>query len=125
MNLIFIVVDTWGANQFGCYGNSVVRTPNADALAGRSAVFTGAYAESLPTVPARRVIYTGRRCFPADLYEQREDGLLWRGWNPLFVEDVTLAETLRGAGFTTGLVTDCYHQFKPGKNFQRGFPPQK
>jgi arylsulfatase A-like enzyme len=28
---------------------------------------------------------------------------------------------LRGAGYTTALITDLYHQFQPGKNFQRGF----
>lgn len=45
----------------------------------------------------------------------------WRGWHQLYAEDVTLSETLRDAGYTNALVTDVYHQFKPGKNFQRGF----
>jgi arylsulfatase A-like enzyme len=28
---------------------------------------------------------------------------------------------LQNAGYTTGFVSDVYHQFKPGKNFHRGF----
>jgi arylsulfatase A-like enzyme len=43
------------------------------------------------------------------------------GWHPLFYEDVTMAEWLSERGYTTGLISDVYHQFKPGKNFQRGF----
>jgi ABC-type glutathione transport system ATPase component len=45
----------------------------------------------------------------------------WRGWHELYNEDVTLAETLQDAGYTTALFSDVYHQWKPGKNFQRGF----
>ena len=32
-----------------------------------------------------------------------------------------MAEMLREAGYRTALITDCYHQFKPSKNFHRGF----
>lgn len=39
----------------------------------------------------------------------------------MYAEDVTISETLHAAGYTTAIVSDLYHQFKPGKNFQRGF----
>ncbi len=121
LNLIFIVVDTLGTHWLGCYGNSQIRTPNLDALAAKSAVFEDAYPEVLPTIPVRRSLYTGRRIFPADLVLQPDDQVKIRGWHQLYAEDVTLSETLRPAGYTTGFVTDLYHQFKPGKNFNRGF----
>ena len=122
LNLIEIVVDTWGVHWMGCYGTTEVRTPSVDALARQSVMFMEAYAEALPTLPARRSLYTGRRVFPSDRVVQPDDGIWrWRGWHQLYAEDVTLSETLRDAGYTNALVTDVYHQFKPGKNFQRGF----
>ena len=122
LNLIFIVVDTVRVDFLGCYGNTVVRTPAIDALARESAVFLDAHAEALPTLPARRSLYTGRRIFPSLFYTQADDTAdAWRGWHGLYAEDVTLSQTLLGAGYTTALISDVYHQFKPGKNFQRGF----
>ena len=121
LNVIHIGVDTWGAHYLGCYGNPEIRTPHVDALAQKSVVFEEAYPEVLPTLPARRSIYTGRRIFPSDLILQRDDQVRIRGWHPLFSEDVTMSETLKGAGYTTALISDVYHQFKPDKNFHRGF----
>jgi arylsulfatase A-like enzyme len=121
LNVIHIGVDTWGAHYLGCYGNAEIRTPNVDALAKKSVVFEDAYPEVLPTLPARRSIYTGRRIFPSDLILQRDDQVKIRGWHPLFTEDVTMSDTLKSAGFTTALISDIYHQFKPDKNFHRGF----
>jgi len=121
LNLVVIVVDTWGAHWYGCYGNQEVRTPNVDALAARSAIFEEAFAEALPTLPARRALYTGRQIFPSYLVLQRDDQVRIRGWHGLYEEDVTLSEALRAAGYLTAWVSDVYHQFKPGKNFHRGF----
>jgi arylsulfatase A-like enzyme len=121
LNLIHIGVDTWGTHWLGCYGAHQVRTPNADTLAAKSAVFADAYPEALPTLPVRRSLYTGRRIFPADLIVQPDDPVKIRGWHQLYAEDVTMSETLRAAHYRTGFVTDVYHQFKPDKNFHRGF----
>ncbi len=121
LNLIVIVADTWGAHWMGCYGHDQVRTPHADALAGKSALFLDAYPQALPTLPVRRALYTGRNIFPGQLILQRDDPVKIRGWHPLYTEDVTLAETLQAAGYTTALISDVYHQFKPDKNFHRGF----
>lgn len=121
LNLIHIGVDTWATHWLGCYGARHVKTPHVDALAAKSAVFTDAYPEVLPTIPCRRSIYTGRRIFPSEMVYQPDDQVKIRGWHQLFAEDVTLSETLQGAGYTTAIVSDLYHEFKPGKNFQRGF----
>ncbi len=34
---------------------------------------------------------------------------------------MTLSETLLASGYLTALVSSLYHEFKPGRNFQRGF----
>lgn len=121
LNLIHVNVDTWGTHWLGCYGAKQARTPHVDALVERSAMFTGFYPEVLPTIPCRRSIYTGRRIFPSQMILQPDDQVKIRGWHQLFTEDVTISETLKAAGYTTGIVSDLYHQFKPDKNFHRGF----
>ncbi len=109
MNLIVIVTDTFRADHLGCYGNDRVRTPNLDRLASEGVTFTSVYADGLPTIPMRRVFYTGNSILPEG------------EWRPLLPDDVTVAEILSEAGYTTGLVADCYHMFKPGMNFHQGF----
>jgi arylsulfatase A-like enzyme len=121
LNLITICVDTWGANYFGCYGNDWIKSPNMDRLAAKSALFLDAYSECLPTIPMRRVLYTGRRIFPTRQIVQPGDQVKIRGWHQLFAEDITISEMLKAASYRTALVSDLYHTFKPGKNFHRGF----
>ena len=121
LNLIVIVVDTLGTHWLGCYGNQEIRTPSVDGLARKSLLFQDAYPEALPTIPDRRSIYTGRRIFPSDYVLQNYDTTKIRGWHQLYVEDVTLSETLRGAGYTTCLIGDVFFLFFPDRNFARGF----
>ena len=109
MNLIMIVTDTFRADHLGCYGNDWIKTPGLDRLAAEGVVFTNTYADGLPTIPMRRVFYTGNSILPEG------------AWCPLADDDVTLAEILSKNGFTSALISDCYHQFKPGLNFHRGF----
>ena len=122
MNLLVLVADTFRADYLGCYGNGWIKTPQLDKLAAEGVRFEDCYAEGLPTLPDRRVLYTGRRVFPFQILKQKSDMVAaLPGWHPLFYEDVTLAEWLSERGYTTGLISDVYHQFKPGKNFHRGF----
>jgi len=67
----------------------------------------------MPTVPTGRQLCTGRRIVPAHTCLQQSRNQSF-GWHPLFVEDVTLAETLRAADYRTALVADVCHIMKPG-----------
>jgi arylsulfatase A-like enzyme len=109
MNLITIISDTFRADHLGCYGSERVKTPNLDRLASEGVVFTQAYADGLPTIPMRRVFYTGNSILPEGQ------------WRPLLPDDVTLAQILGQHGFRSGLIADCYHLFKPNLNFHEGF----
>jgi len=126
MNIILVILDTLRKDCVGVYGQppwGKVHTPHWDALAAESLVMTRAYPDALPTIPARRSIYTGRRVYPF------HDGNIWPkddpvrepGWTPIPEAQSTLAETLREAGYRTALVSDLYHMFRPGKNYWRGF----
>lgn len=121
MNLLVLCTDTFRADYLGCYGNGWIETPYLDEMAKEGVLFSDFYAEGLPTLPARRAFYTGRRVFPFAYYPQKGDGVQLPGWHPLWDDDITLAEWLGERGYTTGLISDVYHQMKPGKNFHRGF----
>jgi len=120
MNVILICSDTFRWDYLGCYGNEWIETPNLDAMAKEAALYEQAFGEGLPTLPARRVMVTGRRIIPFEYHPQRWDKVTVPGWHPLFYEDVTIAEHLRERDFATCMVTDVYHMMKPGKNFHRG-----
>lgn len=123
LNLIVIVADTFRADNLACYGPKwleKLETPNLDRFAQRATVFHDAYAELMPTICIRRTLYTGRRGTPAYYFPQHENVQL-PGWHALYHEDVTLSETLLEAGYINTLISSLYHQFKPGRNFQRGF----
>ena len=108
-NLIVIIADTWRADHLGCYNKSRIKTPFLDKFARESVVFTNAHAEGLPTIPSRRVYFTGKSVLPNSM------------WQPFTDNDVTFAEVLSKRGFTTGFITDVYHYFKPNYNFHQGF----
>jgi len=121
-NVVVIVSDTLRTAYLGCYGNPDIRTPNIDAFARRSVRFTRAYPESLPTIPVRRALHTGRRVFPfRDYRPVKWDIVYLPGWQPIGNDEDTLAENLAEAGYQTGFVTDTLPYFAPGFNFQRGF----
>lgn len=120
LNLIVLVSDTFRADNLAAYGSEWVETPYLNKFAEDSAIFESTYPEGMPTVPIRRQLYTGRRIAPVHTYFQ--NGTIQPyGWEPLYLEDVTLAETLKASNYQTALIADLYHIMKPGMNFHRGF----
>ena len=59
-HLLLITVDTLRADHLGCYGNTLGLTPNIDRFAGRSSLFTAAYASAPSTFPSVVGILTGQ-----------------------------------------------------------------
>jgi N-sulfoglucosamine sulfohydrolase len=57
-NVLLIVTDDQGMVA-GCYGNSVIKTPNIDALAADGTRFTNAFCTTSSCSPSRSVILTG------------------------------------------------------------------
>jgi len=121
-NIVVVVSDTLRASDIGCYGSREVRTPRMDAFASSGARFTRAYPESLPTIPVRRALHTGRRAYPfRDYRPVKWDIVYLPGWQAIDNEEDTLAENLAAAGYQTGFVTDTLPYFAPSFNFTRGF----
>ena len=110
MNVICILLDSLNRHFLPAYGNDWVRTPNLDAFARRSVLFTQNYIGSAPCMPARRDLWTGDWEF------------LWRPWGPLEPSDNPLPKLLQQAGVTTQLITDHYHLFeRGGENYHVDF----
>jgi len=109
MNIIMIMCDSLRQDHLGCYGNDWIETPNIDRLAGESVVFENAYPEGLPTLPVRTALFTGNYT------------LTNRFWQELVPQDVTMAEILDELDYTSAMITDTFHLFKPNMNYHRGF----
>ena len=59
-NVLFIITDQQRADHAGFMGNTVVRTPHLDALAGRGTVFESAWVSNPVCMPNRSTLMTGR-----------------------------------------------------------------
>jgi arylsulfatase A-like enzyme len=105
-NVVLVIIDTLRADYIRCYGNADMRTPNIDALARDGVRFTSVFPEAMPTVPARRSIFTGRRAFPFHNWRPWSGMAKRPGWQPIFPGTETLFTTLRRAGYWTGYASD-------------------
>jgi arylsulfatase A-like enzyme len=103
MKTVFVLYDTLNRRSLECYGGISVKTPNFDRLARRTVVFDNHYVGSLPCMPARREIMTGRHNF------------LHRSWGPLEPFDHAFPEILgEQRGTYVHLVTDHAHYWEDG-----------
>lgn len=103
MKAVFVLFDSLNRHMLHCYGGSRIPTPNFDRLATRTVCFDRHYVGSMPCMPVRRDMLTGRLNF------------LHQSWGPLEPFDDSFPELLyRKAGVYSHLVTDHYHYFEDG-----------
>ncbi|MGQ9575591.1 MAG: arylsulfatase [Thermoguttaceae bacterium] len=95
-NIVFILADDLGYGDLGCYGQKVIQTPNLDRMAAEGMRFTDCYAGSTVCAPSRCVLMTGLHTGHARVRGNAQV--------PLEPEDVTVAEVLKSAGYTTGII---------------------
>lgn len=126
-NIVFILVDDLGWHQLGCYGSNFYETPNIDQLAKQGMKFTDAYAAAPVCSPTRASIMTGK--YPARLHltnyikggSPKDKKLLTPDWTAyLPLEEVTIAEALKGAGYVTGHFGKWH--LNKDKNYKPGRP---
>jgi arylsulfatase A len=111
-NVVFILCDDLGVNDLRCYGRTEHRTPALDQMAKEGARFTAAYAACPVCSPTRAAILTGKH--PARLHittflPGRGDAPSQKLLHPriqqqLPLEEVTLAESLKAAGYATACI---------------------
>jgi len=92
-NVLIITIDTLRADRLGCYGYHLARTPIIDGLAQEGVLVKDAISSAPITMPAHASIFTG--LFPP------AHGVRDNGAYALGEDAVTLAERMKGAGYTT------------------------
>lgn len=102
MKAIVVMYDSLNRRSLPPYGAEGVHAPNFERLARRAATFDNCYAGSMPCMPARREMHTGRYNF------------LHRSWGPLEPFDDSMPELLREHGVHTHLATDHQHYWEDG-----------
>ncbi len=111
-NIVFFLVDDLGYVDLGCFGSRFYETPNIDELAASGMRLTNAYAACQVCSPTRASIMTGK--YPARMQTTDWFGAdqphEWRRQTQLLPapyleqlpsQEVTLADTLRAAGYQT------------------------
>lgn len=122
-NVILINADDLGFGDLSCYGATLVKTPNIDALAKRGRRFTDAHSPSAVCSPSRYGLLTGR-------YPLRKN--IWGPVNfrhPLVIDEqtLTIGTLFQNAGYDTACVgkwhlgvgekeTDWNGKLSPGPN---------
>ncbi len=101
-NVILILADDLGFGDIGAFGQRITRTPHLDQMAREGMIFTQFYPGAAVCAPTRSVLMTGLHTGHArvrDNFSQAHGDRV-----PLESGDVTMAEVLKQAGYTTGLV---------------------
>ena len=99
---VVVMYDTLCRHFMPTYGNEWVKAPNFERLAKRSVQFQNYYVGSMPCMPARREMHTGRYNF------------LHRSWGPLEPFDDSMPGMLHSHGVHSHKVTDHQHYWEDG-----------
>lgn len=102
MKAIMVMFDSLNRRHLPPYGAKGIHAPNFARLAERAVTFERAYVGSMPCIPARRELHTGRYNF------------LHRSWGPLEPFDDSMPQLLGENGVYTHLVTDHQHYWEDG-----------
>ena len=102
MKVVMVMFDTLMRKFLPSYGCNWTKLPNFKRLEQHCTTFDNFYAGSLPCMPARRELHTGKHNF------------LHRSWGPLEPFDRSCVEVLRAEGVYTHLCTDHSHYWEDG-----------
>ncbi|MEX0774665.1 MAG: sulfatase [Phycisphaeraceae bacterium] len=109
MRVIMMMFDSVNRHMLGPYSSDpLVKAPNFVRLAQRTATFERSYVCSMPCMPARRDLHTGRPSF------------LHCGWGPLEPFDDSVPQMLSQQGIYTHLASDHYHYWEDGGSTYHG-----
>jgi arylsulfatase A-like enzyme len=99
-NIVHILADDVGYDDFSCYGSRHISTPNIDRLARKGIRFTSFYAPHSYCTPSRAAMLTG--CYAARVGLTRV--LFPNDRQGISAGEITIASLLRRLGYATGLI---------------------
>lgn len=99
-NIILIYADDLGYGDLGCYGQTLIQTPNLDRMAKEGIQLTRFYTASPVCAPSRCSLMTGKH--GGHSYVRNNANVLPMGQIPIPEEEFTIAELLKTNGYNTG-----------------------
>ena len=102
MRAIMVMFDSLNREFLPNYGCEWTKMPNFQRLAQHTATFDNFYAGSMPCMPARRELHTGRYNF------------LHTFWTPMHPYDDSVISRMKAAGIYTHIATDHFHYWEDG-----------
>lgn len=122
-NIIYILADDLGYGDLGCYGQTLIKTPNLDRLAAEGMLFTQHYAGCTVSAPSRASLMTGLHTGHAPIRGNTPAGgnsspRPSEGQYPMPSDTYTLGKMLREGGYTTG----CFGKWGLGYPYSDGVP---
>jgi len=102
MKVVMLMFDTLRRDKLPAYNPAAFPLPNFKRLEEKTARFDNFYVGSMPCMPARRDLHTGRLNF------------LHRSWGPLEPFDDSIFEIMKKHGVYSHLITDHQHYWEDG-----------
>ncbi len=110
-NVLFIAVDDMRPD-LGCYGNTIIKTPNIDRIAARGIVFNKAYVSQAVCSPSRTAIMTGLRPDVTKVWDLETH---FRVAQP---DCITLPQHFKANGYHCAALSKVYHAgFEDGRSW--------
>ncbi|MFT5145150.1 MAG: arylsulfatase A, partial [Thalassolituus oleivorans] len=103
-NIVIIFADDLGYGDLGSYGHPTIRTPNLDRMAAEGMKLTQFYAAASVCTPSRAGLLTGRLPIRSGMAGNGRRVLFPDSRLGLPAEEVTIAEVLKGRGYTTAAI---------------------
>ncbi|MFI3322688.1 MAG: sulfatase [Rikenellaceae bacterium] len=103
-NFIVIFCDDMGYGDLSCYGNPSIATPNIDKLASEGQKWSNFYVTASVSSPSRGGLLTGKYGVNSGLYGDKSGVLHPFNNGGINSENVTIADILGSAGYTTACV---------------------
>ena len=117
-NVLFIISDDLTANALSCYGNTICKTPNIDALAARGTRFTRAYCQGTYCGPSRASFMSG--------YYPHATGVLgYKNPRPQIGDRAMWSEHFKNNGYYAARVSKIFHMGVPGGVLKGGDGPNR
>lgn len=105
-NILLFFCDNLGYGDIGPFGSTLHRTPNLDRLARQARKFTHFYTAANVCTPSRAGLMTGIHPRRLNLHTNVRHGAVLQPGEPigLHPSEITVAEMLKTAGYTTMLI---------------------
>ena len=111
-NFVVIFCDDMGWGDLACYGHPTIATPNLDRMASEGTRLTQFYVSSSVCTPSRAGLITGRYPGRSGMYGNRRV-LFPDSVGGLPDDELTIAEVLKSAGYTTAMAGKWHLGHRP------------